>query len=1528
MFQKKLKQMGAWALALTLAVGAVQFPAAPVKAAESVNIAPNATATASSAETADFTAEKVLDGDKTSKPSRWGSALGEGPEWIQLQWDQAQTIKNVVIYWERRNAENYRLETSDNGEDWTTVWSNESYPSKNNETITLDSAVKASYLRVYIEKVNDQSADPSETAWRTVSMYEIEVFGDEIPDDRTDLEKLVASIQEPVINKGDRKVSMPQGLPTGVTANFYADYEQVIGDDGTIYTPLEDKVIKGFYELSTEDQPSAQTAEYTLTVPGQYESEKDANEKPAVIPELQEWHGKTGIYVAPASAKVIVASPDLMNVANEFKADYEEITGLAVSEIKTGAKADAKAGDFYFALSSGKNGLGKEGYTIDIDNAVSVEAEETTGAYWATRTILQILKQTNGSMPKGLVRDYPKFEVRGFSFDVGRKPFTLDVVGQFAKNMAWYKMNSLQLHLSDNLIFHEDYATIEEAIEKSYAGFRLESGVVNEETGKSATSEDLYYTKDEFRDFIQNSRIMGVDIVPEFDMPAHALPFTRAFPQFMTAKSGGGHAYLIEEIDLSKEGATEWAQSIWNDYFEGDNPVFDKEMTVHIGTDEFHGVDGQPGKEMFRKFSDDMIKFVQGTGRNVRMWGSLSNKSGTTPVASEGVQLNIWNTGYADPKNMYDLGYDLINTLEGPNYIVPAAGYYNNYINAGNIYNTWTPNVIGNLNAKAGDDQILGGCYAIWHDSIDTRANGISQYDSFDRFFKPLPAYSAKLWGEAADRDYKGLTQVAEKTGTAPGTTIYGEVDYATSTVADYNFDGAVAKDASVNGFDLTNVVNAGQVNAGHGKALQLKGGESYAETPQELDLIGDSAVLTMQVKMDADAEGEQILCESKDEFGIYGTYAFKASQKNTGKVGFSREGYDYSFDYELPKEEWHTLTFESGQDSVKLLVDGEVVDENPDIYFANHPTTELTATLAARRITKVDTMLVPFGRIGSKTKSFKGQIDSITVTGTKEPAGDYGMLERDGWTVDACSTHASEGSREAVLDGDNTTYWHQDYASDTAFTDAHPYHWFEITLPAAKEINKLSYLPRQDSQNGRIYEYSIEVTKEDGSKQTVVDHATWASSASVKTATFPTVKAKSVRLLMHKTEGNHATIAELKLYEPVNDALFKTELEQYLKGCEVYQKTDYAEGSWNIFCKAKEEAGQILSHSGSTTEDYQYVYEKLVDAVNGLISMENVDPTVKSRYSLIAAVEDAKKQMQDTEIYTAESVAALEKALASAEEMLEKEDADWNMLNAALLVLQDAKLVTKASVVRTQLEAAITAAKQKLANTAGYTAESVAALQQALKDAEGVLARADASAEELTNAMTVLNSKELVKDTSVAPQPPVTEEPKLQKNQKATVSGVSYKVTNADKKEVTITKGKNIKNVKIGATVVIDGVTCKITQIANNAFKNCKKVKTVVVGNQVTSIGKNAFTGCSSLTTVTIGKNVKTINSKAFYNCKKLKKVILQGKKAPSVKKNAFGKTASKMTVQAKGLSKKARGSFLDKLKKTGGMSKKATIK
>ena len=112
------------------------------------------------------------------------------------------------------------------------------------------------------------------------------------------------------------------------------------------------------------------------------------------------------------------------------------------------------------------------------------------------------------------------------------------------------------------------------------------------------------------------------------------------------------------------------------------------------------------------------------------------------------------------------------------------------------------------------------------------------------------------------------------------------------------------------------------------------------------------------------------------------------------------------------------------------------------------------------------------------------------------------------------------------------------------------------------------------------------------------------------------------------------------------------------------------------------------------------------------------------------------------------------------------------------------------------------------------------------------------------------------------------------------TVSGKKYKVTKiADN---AFKNNKKIKKVKVSKN---------ITEIGKNAFKGCKNLKTVNVGKNVKVIGNSAFEGCSSLTSVTIEKNVTKIGKKAYYNCRSLKKIYIKSEKLKSVGANAFNK-------------------------------------
>lgn len=126
------------------------------------------------------------------------------------------------------------------------------------------------------------------------------------------------------------------------------------------------------------------------------------------------------------------------------------------------------------------------------------------------------------------------------------------------------------------------------------------------------------------------------------------------------------------------------------------------------------------------------------------------------------------------------------------------------------------------------------------------------------------------------------------------------------------------------------------------------------------------------------------------------------------------------------------------------------------------------------------------------------------------------------------------------------------------------------------------------------------------------------------------------------------------------------------------------------------------------------------------------------------------------------------------------------------------------------------------------------------------------------------------------------------------TVKGCTYQVINATKATVTFRgiTDESATSVSIPKTVKYGGATFKVTEIADNALKANKKIKTVIIGANIKTIGNYAFSGCKNLKTIqinstklkTVGKNVfKGIHSKAIIKvpAKKLSnyKVLLKGK-------------------------------------------------
>ena len=1056
--------------------------------------------------------DKAIDGDQTT---RWATNMSSSEEarTLTVTLPASQRVQFFRIIWERLNIESYKIEVaeSDNAE-FKEVYTKADPITSTNEVISLDAPVWAKKIRLTVDGYNGGDND-----WPNVSVAEFESYAVEpasISADATP-EEVADLLGAPSVKADGTALILPE-VPEGFTVEFLADYEEVVGKDGTIYTPLTDKTVKGIYKVTKGEESAEGSVEYTLDIPGKYEDE-GTNPKPTVIPELAEWYGgESAGSFSVANDAGVYAPEDFSAAAEAFVEDYNAEMG---AELKT--VSDASAAAIVFEKDSA-NGLGEEGYIMDIgSNKLTVKADHNTGAYWATRSILQIAELNEGKIPTGITKDYPKYEVRGFMLDVARKPVSMETLQDIAKEMAYYKMNEFHVHLNDNLIFYEDYASAEEARELAYTGFRLESDVVegsNDGLNQAdLTNEDLYYTKDEFRSFILDSRSMGVKITPEFDTPGHSGAFTKVRPDLMLQNIVSGAANRAgEQFDLSSEKYDEslaFVESIWDEYLTED--MFDQSMTVHIGTDEYYGE-----KNRFRMFSDDLIEYVQSKGYTVRLWGSLSSMPGEADVRSEGVQMNVWNTGWANPTNMYNEGFELINTIDGQLYMVPAAGYYFDYLNTQNLYNNWVPNNFSGTVIPAGSEQMLGSTYAIWNDSVDTKANGISEVDIYDRFADAVPTMASKNWGEAQDQTWAEMEATVDELGDAANSNPYHEASAdENGEYMSYEFDDTT--DSSANGRDLAEPVNA-EIADG---SLKLNGGESYVSTL--IDKLATGNTLEFDITLDTPAQAGDILFEADNE-GSNGDYVHDIRIMDDGRLGFRRELYDYYFDYKLPIGETVHLSISTNGTSTTLTVNGTTYEVSG--VYRNRQT---DGEVRVEGITRA-TFLLPIQRIGSETNAIEAVIDNVTVK--QGAAVDYNKSAWSKVEVDSETDMDSttEGLFEYAFDGNSGTIWHSNW--NGASDKLKPQGTFDeiggvIDLGQKYTINQFKFTPRSGTNSGQVTKADLYVKANEGDDWIkVAEDAEFADDATTKTFYFDEQEVQYVWFVAKESDDGWVAVSEFDI--------------------------------------------------------------------------------------------------------------------------------------------------------------------------------------------------------------------------------------------------------------------------------------------------------------------------------------------------------------------------------------------------------------
>lgn len=229
-------------------------------------------------------------------------------------------------------------------------------------------------------------------------------------------------------------------------------------------------------------------------------------------------------------------------------------------------------------------GLGTEGYELTVNrNSVVVRAHGPAGLFYGVQTIRQLLpaaveyrkpaENTQWTIPCLRIEDKPRYSWRGLMLDVCRHFMPVESVKRFIDLMAMFKLNTFHWHLTEDQGWRIEI--------KKYPRL-TETGSRRIEDGKPYGG---FYTQDEICDVVQYAEERSITVVPEIELPGHAMAALAAYPEYSC--TGGPFSVpatwgVFQDVYCAgNDAAFSFIEDILGEVFD----LFPSKF-IHIGGDE------------------------------------------------------------------------------------------------------------------------------------------------------------------------------------------------------------------------------------------------------------------------------------------------------------------------------------------------------------------------------------------------------------------------------------------------------------------------------------------------------------------------------------------------------------------------------------------------------------------------------------------------------------------------------------------------------------------------------------------------------------------------------------------------------------------------------------------------------------------------------------------------------------------------------------------------------------------------------
>lgn len=275
---------------------------------------------------------------------------------------------------------------------------------------------------------------------------------------------------------------------------------------------------------------------------------------------------------------------------NSFEANYlHEVllqqTGL---DLKIASHSKAVSKIILNVTASDTANSNKESYTLDISkDQITLRSSASQGLFYGVQTLLQLVpfeeKTKEVKLPCLQIEDQPKYAWRGMHLDVSRHFFPISFIKKYIDYLVMYKMNTFHWHLTDDQGWRIEIKKYPKLTE---VGAWRKGSMVGHYKEQKFDDKPYggFYTQEEIKDVVAYATQRHITVVPEIEMPGHAVAALAAYPQYSC--TGGPFEValkwgILEDVFCPKEETFEFLENILTEVIN----LFPSQY-IHIGGDE------------------------------------------------------------------------------------------------------------------------------------------------------------------------------------------------------------------------------------------------------------------------------------------------------------------------------------------------------------------------------------------------------------------------------------------------------------------------------------------------------------------------------------------------------------------------------------------------------------------------------------------------------------------------------------------------------------------------------------------------------------------------------------------------------------------------------------------------------------------------------------------------------------------------------------------------------------------------------